>query len=191
MQEGGALPAHPVPGSWTRPALFGEARNPPGAGTAFGMGGQQPLASTAQGGTGGGELGFMARNPTGAAGTAHLQVQGSKSLLVLERLHFLPKMLAEKRGEAAGQEGCSFPLASRNSLSARPHTSASDLSFFLVMPVQRVTKYPLLLGKILENTPAGTNAHQALAATVSTMAQVNANINEYKRQREVGEWGHG
>ncbi|XP_038042473.1 rho guanine nucleotide exchange factor 37 [Anas platyrhynchos] len=66
-----------------------------------------------------------------------------------------------------------------------PHTSASDLSFFLVMPVQRVTKYPLLLGKILENTPAGTNAHQALAATVSTMAQVNANINEYKRQREV------
>ncbi|KFP42522.1 Rho guanine nucleotide exchange factor 37, partial [Chlamydotis macqueenii] len=34
-----------------------------------------------------------------------------------------------------------------------PHTGASDLSFFLVMPVQRVTKYPLLLGKILENTP--------------------------------------
>ncbi|KAM9185183.1 rho guanine nucleotide exchange factor 37 isoform 2-T3 [Mergus octosetaceus] len=66
-----------------------------------------------------------------------------------------------------------------------PHTSASDLSFFLVMPVQRVTKYPLLLGKILENTPAGTSAHRALAAAVSAMAQANANINEYKRQQEV------
>ncbi|NXC38182.1 ARH37 factor, partial [Penelope pileata] len=66
-----------------------------------------------------------------------------------------------------------------------PHTSASDLSFFLVMPVQRVTKYPLLLGKILENTPANTSAHAALAAAVRAMAQVNANINEYKRRREV------
>lgn len=74
--------------------------------------------------------------------------------------------------------------------SIRPHTSASDLSFFLVMPVQRVTKYPLLLGKILENTPANTSTHEALAAAVRAMTQVNANINEYKRRREVGEQGH-
>ncbi|NXA24171.1 ARH37 factor, partial [Ibidorhyncha struthersii] len=66
-----------------------------------------------------------------------------------------------------------------------PHTGASDLSFFLVMPVQRVTKYPLLLGKILENTPTSTSAYPALQAAVRTMAQVNANINEYKRRREV------
>ncbi|XP_054698192.1 rho guanine nucleotide exchange factor 37 isoform X1 [Grus americana] len=66
-----------------------------------------------------------------------------------------------------------------------PHTGASDLSFFLVMPVQRVTKYPLLLGKILENTPTSASAYPALQAAVRTMAQVNANINEYKRRREV------
>uniref|UniRef100_A0A8C0FJQ3 Rho guanine nucleotide exchange factor 37 n=1 Tax=Bubo bubo TaxID=30461 RepID=A0A8C0FJQ3_BUBBB len=66
-----------------------------------------------------------------------------------------------------------------------PHTGASDLSFFLVMPVQRVTKYPLLLGKILENTPASASAYPALQAAVRAMAQVNANINEYKRRREV------
>uniref|UniRef100_A0A8C5U8E5 Rho guanine nucleotide exchange factor 37 n=1 Tax=Malurus cyaneus samueli TaxID=2593467 RepID=A0A8C5U8E5_9PASS len=66
-----------------------------------------------------------------------------------------------------------------------PHTGASDLSFFLVMPVQRVTKYPLLLGKILENTPSSASAHSALQAAVRAMAQVNANINEYKRRREV------
>ncbi|CAN8190081.1 unnamed protein product [Coccothraustes coccothraustes] len=66
-----------------------------------------------------------------------------------------------------------------------PHTGASDLSFFLVMPVQRVTKYPLLLGKILENTPSSASAHSALQAAARAMAQVNANINEYKRRREV------
>ncbi|XP_069725087.1 rho guanine nucleotide exchange factor 37 [Phaenicophaeus curvirostris] len=66
-----------------------------------------------------------------------------------------------------------------------PHTGASDLSFFLVMPVQRVTKYPLLLGKILENTPTSASAYPALQAAVHAMAQVNANINEYKRRREV------
>ena len=59
------------------------------------------------------------------------------------------------------------------------------------MPVQRVTKYPLLLGKILENTPASASAYPALQAAVHAMAQVNANINEYKRRREVGGWAGG
>ncbi|KAM8994159.1 rho guanine nucleotide exchange factor 37 isoform 1-T2 [Ara ararauna] len=66
-----------------------------------------------------------------------------------------------------------------------PHTGASDLSFFLVMPVQRVTKYPLLLGKILENTPPNTSVYSALEAAVRAVAQVNTNINEYKRRKEV------
>ncbi|KAM6299734.1 rho guanine nucleotide exchange factor 37 [Aegotheles albertisi] len=66
-----------------------------------------------------------------------------------------------------------------------PHTGASDLSFFLVMPVQRITRYPLLLGKILENTPTSASAYPALQAAVHAMTQVNANINEYKRRREV------
>lgn len=59
------------------------------------------------------------------------------------------------------------------------------------MPVQRVTKYPLLLGKILENTPPSASAYPALQAAVRAMAQVNANINEYKRRREVGERAGG
>lgn len=59
------------------------------------------------------------------------------------------------------------------------------------MPVQRVTKYPLLLGKILENTPSSSSAHSALQAAARAMAQANANINEYKRRREVGEWPGG
>lgn len=59
------------------------------------------------------------------------------------------------------------------------------------MPVQRVTKYPLLLGKILENTPTSASAYPALQAAVRAMTQVNANINEYKRRREVGERAGG
>ncbi|XP_062443189.1 rho guanine nucleotide exchange factor 37 isoform X2 [Rhea pennata] len=66
-----------------------------------------------------------------------------------------------------------------------PHTGASDLSFFLVMPVQRITKYPLLLQKILENTPASASAYPALQSALSAMAEVNTNINEYKRRKEV------
>ncbi|KAG6941057.1 Rho guanine nucleotide exchange factor 37 [Chelydra serpentina] len=66
-----------------------------------------------------------------------------------------------------------------------PHTGASDLSFFLVMPVQRVTKYPLLLQKILENTSAKDNAYCALQSAASAMLEINANINEYKRRKEV------
>ncbi|XP_014436566.2 rho guanine nucleotide exchange factor 37 [Pelodiscus sinensis] len=65
------------------------------------------------------------------------------------------------------------------------HTGASDLSFFLVMPVQRVTKYPLLLQKILENTPASDKAYFALQSAASMMLEMNTNINEYKRRKEV------
>uniref|UniRef100_A0A8D2LBS1 Rho guanine nucleotide exchange factor 37 n=1 Tax=Varanus komodoensis TaxID=61221 RepID=A0A8D2LBS1_VARKO len=68
-----------------------------------------------------------------------------------------------------------------------PYTGASDLSFFLVMPVQRVTKYPLLLQKILENTPASNSAYEALRAAANAMIDVNANINEYKRRKEVAD----
>ncbi|XP_072846353.2 rho guanine nucleotide exchange factor 37 isoform X1 [Pogona vitticeps] len=66
-----------------------------------------------------------------------------------------------------------------------PHTGASDLTFFLVMPVQRVMKYPLLLQKILDNTPESDRAYRALQAATTAMIEVNANINEYKRQKEV------
>ncbi|XP_060096582.1 rho guanine nucleotide exchange factor 37 isoform X2 [Heteronotia binoei] len=68
-----------------------------------------------------------------------------------------------------------------------PHTGASDLSFFLVMPVQRVTKYPLFLQKILENTLDSDKAYEALSAATKAMVEVNANINEYKRRKEVAD----
>ncbi|XP_058022618.1 rho guanine nucleotide exchange factor 37 isoform X1 [Ahaetulla prasina] len=68
-----------------------------------------------------------------------------------------------------------------------PHTGASHLSFFLVMPVQRITKYPLLLQKIVENTSVTDSAYGALQAAATAMADVNANINEYKRRKEIAD----
>ncbi|EDL09772.1 RIKEN cDNA 4933429F08, isoform CRA_b [Mus musculus] len=69
--------------------------------------------------------------------------------------------------------------------SLRPQAGPSGLSFFLVIPLQRITKYPLLLQKILENTPADASAHPALQRATSALQDVNGNINEYKMRKEV------
>uniref|UniRef100_A0A7M4EIJ4 Rho guanine nucleotide exchange factor 37 n=1 Tax=Crocodylus porosus TaxID=8502 RepID=A0A7M4EIJ4_CROPO len=66
-----------------------------------------------------------------------------------------------------------------------PEKKAQHLSFFLVMPVQRVTKYALLLQKILENTSPSDGAYPALQSATNAMLEVSANINEYKRRKEV------
>ncbi|KAG8439303.1 hypothetical protein GDO86_005501 [Hymenochirus boettgeri] len=59
-----------------------------------------------------------------------------------------------------------------------------DISFYLVMPVQRITKYPLLLQKILESAPP--ESCTSLQKAYSMMQEVNQNINEYKRCKEAG-----
>ncbi|GAB5567250.1 rho guanine nucleotide exchange factor 37 [Prionailurus iriomotensis] len=49
----------------------------------------------------------------------------------------------------------------------------------------RITKYPLLLQKILENTDPDASAYPVLQRAASALQDVNANINEYKRRKEV------
>ncbi|XP_031809363.1 rho guanine nucleotide exchange factor 37 isoform X2 [Sarcophilus harrisii] len=66
-----------------------------------------------------------------------------------------------------------------------PQAGASGLTFLLVMPVQRVTRYPLLLQKILENTPPDDQAYENLQRATRAMQEVNSNINEYKRRKEI------
>lgn len=70
--------------------------------------------------------------------------------------------------------------------SLRPQAGPSGLSFLLVIPLQRITKYPLLLQKILENTLPDASAYSVLQRATSALQDVNANINEYKRRKEVG-----
>ncbi|XP_012597064.2 rho guanine nucleotide exchange factor 37 isoform X1 [Microcebus murinus] len=66
-----------------------------------------------------------------------------------------------------------------------PQAGSSGLTFLLVTPLQRITKYPLLLQKILENTPPDASAYPVLERATSALQDVNANINEYKMRKEV------
>lgn len=68
-----------------------------------------------------------------------------------------------------------------------PEVNATSLSFFLVMPVQRIARYPLLLQTIQKHTDPGHPAYQLLERTAHTSIALNCRINEYKRFREVGE----
>uniref|UniRef100_H3AMS2 Rho guanine nucleotide exchange factor 37 n=1 Tax=Latimeria chalumnae TaxID=7897 RepID=H3AMS2_LATCH len=64
-------------------------------------------------------------------------------------------------------------------------SNANNLSFFLVKPVQRISKYPLLLNMILKNTLVSDKFYTNLKEALMAMEEVNLNINEYKRLKEV------
>ncbi|XP_051019357.1 rho guanine nucleotide exchange factor 37 [Acomys russatus] len=68
---------------------------------------------------------------------------------------------------------------------AVPQAGPSGLSFLLVIPLQRITKYPLLLQKMLEKTPADASARPVLERASSALQDVNSHINEYKMRKEV------
>lgn len=69
----------------------------------------------------------------------------------------------------------------------RPDINATSLTFFLVMPVQRIARYPLLLQTIQKHTDGRQPASGLLQQTVHASIAINCRINEYKRFREVGE----
>ncbi|KAK7922366.1 hypothetical protein WMY93_009268 [Mugilogobius chulae] len=68
-----------------------------------------------------------------------------------------------------------------------PELKASSLSFFLVMPVQRIARYPLLLQTIQKHTDPSHPAYDLLHQTAATSVSLNCHINEYKRIREFRE----
>ncbi|XP_051810307.1 rho guanine nucleotide exchange factor 37 [Acanthochromis polyacanthus] len=68
-----------------------------------------------------------------------------------------------------------------------PEVNATSLSFFLVMPVQRIARYPLLLQTIQKHTDPTHPAYPLLEQTAHTSIALNCRINEYKRFREVAD----
>ncbi|XP_072251244.1 rho guanine nucleotide exchange factor 37 [Leuresthes tenuis] len=68
-----------------------------------------------------------------------------------------------------------------------PEVNATSLSFFLVMPVQRIARYPLLLQTIQKHTDSSHPAYALLEQTAHTSIALNCRINEYKRFREVAD----
>ncbi|KAK5924581.1 hypothetical protein CgunFtcFv8_017182 [Champsocephalus gunnari] len=68
-----------------------------------------------------------------------------------------------------------------------PEVNATSLTFFLVMPVQRIARYPLLLQTIQKHTDRQHPAYALLEHTAHTSIALNCRINEYKRFREVAD----
>lgn len=64
----------------------------------------------------------------------------------------------------------------------------------MIKPIQRVMKYPLLLCELLNATPRSHPDHKALQDALVAMKDMNMNINELKRRKDIGKrkstiWG--
>uniref|UniRef100_A0A8C5SIZ1 Dynamin-binding protein n=1 Tax=Laticauda laticaudata TaxID=8630 RepID=A0A8C5SIZ1_LATLA len=64
-------------------------------------------------------------------------------------------------------------------------TNYIDLGSFLIKPVQRVMRYPLLLMELLSATPESHPDRGPLAAAVLAVKEINGNLNEYKRRKDL------
>ncbi|KAJ7399193.1 dynamin-binding protein isoform X2 [Pitangus sulphuratus] len=71
--------------------------------------------------------------------------------------------------------------------SLRGCTNYINLGSFLIKPVQRVMRYPLLLMELLSATPEAHPDKAPLTAAVLAVKEINVNINEYKRRKDLGE----
>ncbi|XP_035396760.1 rho guanine nucleotide exchange factor 38 [Cygnus atratus] len=60
-----------------------------------------------------------------------------------------------------------------------------DMGSLMIKPVQRVMKYPLLLCELLNSTPASHPDHKALQEALFAMKNINVNINELKRRKDL------
>ncbi|NXS95735.1 DNMBP protein, partial [Jacana jacana] len=73
----------------------------------------------------------------------------------------------------------------RNLYSEWGCTNYINLGSFLIKPVQRVMRYPLLLMELLSATPEAHPDKAPLTAAVLAVKEINVNINEYKRRKDL------
>eukprot|EP00045_Choanoeca_perplexa_P015588 m.197968 g.197968 ORF g.197968 m.197968 type:complete len:1636 (-) comp17033_c0_seq4:73-4980(-) len=62
------------------------------------------------------------------------------------------------------------------------------LADYLLKPVQRLLKYPLLLSEMLKATPDGSKGHAELHRALTIMKEVAARINEIKARNEMADY---
>uniref|UniRef100_A0A672N3W6 Dynamin-binding protein n=1 Tax=Sinocyclocheilus grahami TaxID=75366 RepID=A0A672N3W6_SINGR len=67
----------------------------------------------------------------------------------------------------------------------RGKTNYINLGSFLIKPVQRVMRYPLLLMELLNTTTESHHDRKLLAEAVMSIKEINVNINEYKRRKDL------
>lgn len=67
----------------------------------------------------------------------------------------------------------------------RGKTNYINLGSFLIKPVQRVMRYPLLLMELLGATPESHHDRLELTQALQAIKEINVNINEYKRRKDL------
>ncbi|XP_034400276.1 rho guanine nucleotide exchange factor 38 [Cyclopterus lumpus] len=60
-----------------------------------------------------------------------------------------------------------------------------NMGSLLIKPVQRIMKYPLLLGELWHATPEGHPDYQPLQEAFTAAKIINVNINEFKRRKDI------
>ncbi|XP_077426038.1 rho guanine nucleotide exchange factor 38 [Vanacampus margaritifer] len=65
----------------------------------------------------------------------------------------------------------------------KPHLL--DMGSLLIKPVQRIMKYPLLLGELWQATPEDHPDFQPLQEAFTAVKIINININEFKRRKDI------
>ncbi|XP_028264252.1 rho guanine nucleotide exchange factor 38 [Parambassis ranga] len=60
-----------------------------------------------------------------------------------------------------------------------------DMGSLLIKPVQRIMKYPLLLGELWQATPEDHPDYQPLQEAFTAAKIINVNINEFKRRKDI------
>ncbi|RKU42652.1 hypothetical protein DL546_002256 [Coniochaeta pulveracea] len=68
---------------------------------------------------------------------------------------------------------------------AKELTTAWNLDSLLIKPMQRITKYPNLIGQLLEHTPADHPDREALVGAKSTLENAILDINKTKKNFEL------
>ncbi|KAI8340948.1 hypothetical protein BC941DRAFT_488850 [Chlamydoabsidia padenii] len=75
----------------------------------------------------------------------------------------------------------------------RPECRSLDLSHFLLQPVQRITRYPLLLRQILKSTPKRHPDYGLVKSALTKASQVLDDVNEetrrFENHKKMGELG--
>ncbi|KAM8879900.1 rho guanine nucleotide exchange factor 38 [Spinachia spinachia] len=60
-----------------------------------------------------------------------------------------------------------------------------NMGSLLIKPVQRIMKYPLLLGELWHATPEDHPDHRPLHEALTAAKIINVNINEFKRRKDI------
>lgn len=63
-----------------------------------------------------------------------------------------------------------------------------DMGSLMIKPIQRVMKYPLLLCELRNSTPPSHPDYRALEEAFTAVKDINVNINELKRRKDLGRW---